>query len=250
MFKTFNKQRQIFTSLLWLLISSRQCGLMPGPKWVDQKLAQNTLFPNIFFDEFPYRGIKLISMTPPLYTPDSVEFFVISLKLSTLKPDPLLRKWEAAARMVVVTRRTRMAVATPKMFVSNCSFASSLAGNWRFNANLGRKIHSQSICFDLTWSLEKGRAPHSKSISSQLLCLPCASSPRTGRSCFWSWWGPYFPCCWTGSGWWCCRDKSKSQVLCCTPAPPEQRGCQVGLSEKAGDPSYSLHSYVDKCIPT
>ena len=84
---------------------------------------------------------------------------------------------------------------------------------------------------DLTWSLEKGRAPHSKSISSQLLCLPCASSPRTGRSCFWSWWGQYFPCCWTGSGWWCRRDKSKSQVLCCTPAPPEQQGCQVGLSE-------------------
>ena len=92
-------------------------------------LAQNTLFPNIFFDEFPYRGIKLISMTPPLYTPDSVEFFVISLKLSTLKPDPLLRKWEAAARMVVVTRRTRMAMATPRMLVSNCSFASSLVGN-------------------------------------------------------------------------------------------------------------------------
>ena len=60
--------------------------------------------------------------------PDSVEFCGINLKLSSLKPAPLLRK-KAAARMVVLTRRTRMAMATPRMFVSNCSFASSIAGN-------------------------------------------------------------------------------------------------------------------------
>ena len=29
-----------------------------------------------------------------------------------------------------------MAMATPRMFVSNCSFRSSLAGNWRFKVNL------------------------------------------------------------------------------------------------------------------
>ena len=72
--------------------------------------------------------------------PDSVEFCALSLKLSSLKLDPRLRK-KTAARMVVVMRRMRMAMETPRMFVSNCSFGSSLSGNWRFKANLDWKIH-------------------------------------------------------------------------------------------------------------
>ena len=74
--------------------------------------------------------------------PDSVEFCAISLKLSSLKLAPLLRK-KAATRMVVVMRRTRMAMATPRMFLSNCSFRSSLAGNWRFKENL----HSRYVFY-------------------------------------------------------------------------------------------------------
>ena len=135
-------------------------------------------------------------------------------------------------------RRTRMAMATPRMCVSSCSFGSSLSGNCRFKANLKQMHLTMFLC--LTWSRDQCRVHRGSRGTFSHSSLPQCAGSRCRRSCCWRSWSsrPGPESCWPGSWTWSgsarCRQWSMTQIWCCTLAHPEQVWIQLNPNSWCG----------------